>query len=85
MKSERIGSWLCDLEGKNIPGRGNSKDKSIEMRLKIRVFEKRESKCGWRMVRGQEGARRIQRRTQGLLLEDLASQSEGLGVYSNYC
>ena len=42
---------------KNIPGRGNSKDKSIEMRLRLEHLRKRESKCGWSMVKGREGGK----------------------------
>ena len=42
---------------KNIPGRGNSKDKSIEMRLRLKNLRKRESKCGWSMVKGWEGGK----------------------------
>ena len=30
---------------KNIAARGNSKDKSIEMRLRLEYLRKRESKC----------------------------------------
>ena len=42
---------------KNIPGRGNSKDKSIEMRLRLEHLRKRESNCGWSMVKGREGGK----------------------------